>query len=83
MVSLGGRLKAARMAAHLTLDSVASEIGLSKQAVFAWESGRTNCTALQLAMLAVIYGTSSDCLLFGVNNVTAEMVSAIEKAERA
>lgn len=41
MGSFGDRLRKARAAAELTQDQLGFAVGLSKQAVAAWESGRT------------------------------------------
>lgn len=46
---------------------------VSKQAVSAWETGRTIMDTLQLADLALMYGVSADYLIFGTRMVPEEL----------
>lgn len=61
------------MHARLSLGDVATELHLSKQAVSAWENGRTTLDALQLADLALMYGVSADFILFGTHMVPTDL----------
>jgi transcriptional regulator with XRE-family HTH domain len=70
---IGQRLKRCRIDAHLSLGAVAQRMGLSRQAVSAWEAGRNVCDCLQLATLAEMYGAPADYILFGVNTIPADL----------
>ena len=56
-------LKVARERAGMTADAVASRIGVSKQAVYQWESGRFSPRLDKLVQLAELYGVTVDDLL--------------------
>ncbi len=66
----GLRLKKAREDAHLTQASVCNTLGIPKtQTLSAYERG-VNCPPLKmLKALAVLYGVSTDSLLFGKSNI--------------
>lgn len=70
---LGERLREARAGSSLSLEDVATEMQLTKQSVWAWEHGKVSVSALQLADLALLYGTSADYLLFGIRTVPEEL----------
>ena len=74
MEAIGGRLRAARQQARRTQKDVAIECNVSRQAVSSWERGETLPPALELMALAVLFGTSTDYLLFGVKAVPASSV---------
>jgi transcriptional regulator with XRE-family HTH domain len=82
-VEIGSRLRDARKGAKLSLADVAQEIKLSKQAVSAWESGRTTLDALQLGNLALLYGVSADFLLFGIKTIPEDLKAIYSKARNA
>jgi transcriptional regulator with XRE-family HTH domain len=79
---IGARLRGVRVEARLSLRDVAKEMGVSKQAVWAWEQGRNGVSALQLANLALIYGASADYLLFGVRKQPDELRAIICRAKK-
>jgi transcriptional regulator with XRE-family HTH domain len=81
-VELGERLRQVRLESALSLQDVATEMRLSKQAIWAWEQGRSGVSALQLASLALIYGASADYLLFGVKKLPEELREIFCKAKR-
>ena len=49
---------------HLTIEQVAGEIGVSRQAVSKWESGETLPDLLNCDMLARLYSVSVDDLIY-------------------
>lgn len=63
----GARLKAARLANHMSQDEVGRALRSpkSRQAVSRWEQG-TEPTVAELRQLAVLYGESLDWLVLGV-----------------
>jgi transcriptional regulator with XRE-family HTH domain len=63
---LGGRLKAARQRARLSQGTVAESLGITRQALSAWETGSSCPSATQLAELATVYCECAHALLFGV-----------------
>lgn len=76
---IGQRMRKCRVDAGLSLGRVAKEMGLSRQAVSAWESGRNTCDCMQLAMLAEMYGAPADYILFGINTIPAELDRAMRR----
>ena len=58
LAHLGGRLRTARMAAGLSMQSAADAIGVSKAAVGNWETGRNPISADKLFLLSRRYGTT-------------------------
>ena len=59
------RLRQLRQASGLTQEQVAGQIGLTRQALSSYESGRTRPDIETLMYLAEIYGTDLDGLLYG------------------
>lgn len=82
MLELGARLKIARLESRLSLAEVAKEVSLSRQAVNAWEAGRTGISALQLAKLALTYGVSADYLLFGITAIPEDLRIILDKSRK-
>jgi transcriptional regulator with XRE-family HTH domain len=70
---LGGRLREARTQAKLTQQHVADELNITRQAVSGWEAGRHFLTVPQLYELGLLYGVSSDWLLYGMKTVPASI----------
>ena len=58
------RLKAAREAANLTQDAVASRFSVGKGTVSAWETGRGDPGVSRLRELAKLYKVSADAILW-------------------
>jgi transcriptional regulator with XRE-family HTH domain len=81
-LELGERLRISREGCRLSLMDVATDLGLSKQAVAAWEKGRTGISAIQLATLALSYGVSADYLLFGITAIPEELRQLLMKSKR-
>ncbi len=61
--SLGEVLKEHRTQCKMTQEFVAETIGVSRQAVSKWESGRTDPSTSNLFALAKLYGISAEDLL--------------------
>lgn len=55
-VSIGARLKAARKAANVSAPEAGEATGVKANAVYNWESGRTEPSASQLLILCRLYG---------------------------
>jgi transcriptional regulator with XRE-family HTH domain len=81
-IEVGARLKECRTEARLSLGDVATEMHVTKQAVSAWEHGRTKLDALQLADLALMYGVSTDYILFGTRMVPQDLRELFSRAGR-
>src|SRR3990167_8738343 len=60
---LGARLRRARKDARLTLEEAAEALGVVRQSVFHWESGRNYPMGDRLKAVADLYGVSIDWLL--------------------
>jgi transcriptional regulator with XRE-family HTH domain len=79
-VEIGSRLRESRAALRLSLEDVASELGVSKQAVYMWERGRTKLDIYKLGDLCLMYGVSSDYILFGTRMVPEDLRGLFQKA---
>lgn len=81
-LEVGSRLRECRTGAKLSLGDVAHELLVSKQAISAWETGKTKLDAYQLAELALMYGVSADYILFGTHMVPEELRAIFTRAGR-
>jgi transcriptional regulator with XRE-family HTH domain len=68
---IGQRIKEARKAANLTQADVASEVGVSRQAISAWERGSSIPSVLEMRLLGLALGASLDYLVCGVKTIPA------------
>lgn len=66
------KLKAARSAAALTQEAVAEALGVSRQTVSNWETGRTYPDILSVVRMSDLYGVSLDFLLKGEGNIAVD-----------
>lgn len=62
-MSIGERLRKARLAANLTQQKVADELKIERPAYTAYESNRHQLSAVRIAQLACLFSVSSDYLL--------------------
>jgi transcriptional regulator with XRE-family HTH domain len=62
-MTLGGRLKMARVNADMSLKDVAEKLGISKQGVGHWELDRSEPTITNLAKVAGIYNVRLEWLV--------------------
>ena len=77
MNTFGERLRAAREARGVTQEVIGFEVGVTKATVSKWETGRSEPTLSQLAMLAEVLQTTTDALVrnvafWGVGEPAAE-----------
>ena len=77
--AIGLRLKEARVAAGLTQQDVATHFTCSRQAVSAWESGRAMPDLLEVDTLASLYAVTTDSIIKGVVDSTAEGRALLER----
>lgn len=63
METFGTRLRAAREACGITQETVGFELGVTNATVSKWETGRSEPTLTQLAVLANLLGRSTDYFL--------------------
>ena len=61
--SLGETLKEHRVRCHMTQEFVAEALGVSRQAVSKWESGRSDPSTSNLIALAKLFGVAPEELL--------------------
>ncbi len=61
--SLGEVLKNHRTACKMTQEFVAENLGVSRQAVSKWESGKSDPSTTNLMALATLFGTTAEELL--------------------
>ncbi len=64
-LSLGARLRLARLQAGLTTAELARRLGVARETVSAWEHGRQEPKASYLRAIAEVTGSSADWILFG------------------
>lgn len=79
---LGRRLRAARARSKLSQDAVAESLGVTRQALSAWETGCSCPNALQVADLAAVYCECAHALLFGVPYVALDLAALIPAGAR-
>lgn len=61
----GWRLKAARLSAGQSQEHIAETLGVTRQAISAWETGGSCPSAAQLGQLSAAYCVCAHTLLFG------------------
>jgi len=77
--AIGRRLRDAREAVNLTQQDVAEDVARSRQAISSWESGKTQPNLIELRMLAMLYGVTTDRLLIGMDDPEGECKVAMGK----
>lgn len=65
VAGVGARIQAARRAAGLTQEGLASAVGVSRSAVAQWETERAGQVGANLARVAAVLAVSSEHLLTG------------------
>lgn len=66
---IGQRLKEARQGAKLSQADVATELGVQRQTVSAWERGKSLPGGAEWFKLGLMYGRSLDYLVYGIRVV--------------
>ena len=66
--TLGERLKAVRMRYNMTQEFVAEQLGVSRQAVSKWESGKAEPSTANLLALAKLYDISVEDLIKNIQS---------------
>jgi transcriptional regulator with XRE-family HTH domain len=64
--AIGGRLRDARRVNSMRQDEVAAELGKTRQTISRWEQGDAQPSLLEFRDLAILYGQSTDWLIFGI-----------------
>ncbi len=86
-VTFAALLRSLRCEAGLTLDQVASAVGVAKPSVWAWESGRAKPTREKWQTLAKTLGIDPQMLASAVKteamNKAASLVLRVEEVDRA
>lgn len=67
--AIGARLKESRKSAKLTQEAVAKELGVNRQAVSNWETGRETPRAEAWFLLGQLYGVSLDYIVYGIRTM--------------
>lgn len=90
LLAIGRRLRLARLEARVTLRAAGECVGRSRQSVAGWEAGATEIGIVQLALLAALYGVTTDYVIYGGalvpgsleagKLVQAEMLAAFRRA---
>ncbi|MGZ9721656.1 helix-turn-helix domain-containing protein [Rhizobium miluonense] len=66
--TLGGRLSMARDAAGISLETLASELGVSEETMLAWESDRSEPKPSALVTMSALFGVSPVWLMTGAGD---------------
>lgn len=81
-IEIGARLRSCRKSIRHSQEDVAAELGVSAKAISAWESGDRMPSAEGLRNLCVVYGVSSDFILFGLDMVPRAVNDLLARAAR-
>lgn len=79
---MGERLRECREKALLSIDEVRRNLGVSKQAVSAWENGEREPGGLKVADMALMYGVSTDYILIGTHMVPDDLRALFKRVGR-
>lgn len=71
-MSINKNLRALRTAKGMTQEDAANQMGLTRQAISSYESGRTQPDLETLMRLAEVYGTDLDAVLYGKSRAQTE-----------
>ena len=92
MVDIGSRLKALRLQKHLTQQQLATQLGITKSMISAYETSTRYPSYEILIKLASLFGTTTDYLLglenkrcidtTGLSNSNLELVVSLVSALR-
>jgi transcriptional regulator with XRE-family HTH domain len=63
------RLRDLRRSKRLTQEGVAEALGLAKESISGWETGKSMPSIVHLPLIAQLYGVSTDYLLTGKNSM--------------
>lgn len=84
--ALGDRLRRARLDRKISLSAAGRCVGRSRQSVAGWEAGTALIGVAQLALLAELYGVTTDYLIYGrepnITEVLEQTRLALERAMR-
>ena len=64
-MSISEKLKQARTESELTQEAIAEKVGVSRQTIYSWESGKSYPDIASLMILSDVYGVTLDSLLKG------------------
>jgi transcriptional regulator with XRE-family HTH domain len=69
MMSIGEKLKQARLAVNLTQETMAEKVGVSRQTISNWENGKSYPDIASVIILSDVYCVTLDSLLKGDNKM--------------
>lgn len=69
----GFRLRESRLAVNMSQEQAAAALGVSAQSISAWELGERSGDWERLADLCLLYGVSSDYILYGTHMVPEDL----------
>lgn len=81
-IEVGERLRECRVKALLSIDDVRLHLGVSKQAISAWENGDREPSGLKVADMALLYGVSTDYILLGTHMVPDDLRALFARVGR-
>lgn len=70
-------MREAREAAKFTQAEVAAELGVSRQVVTKWESGRSAPNPVQVAKLCMLLGVTTDSVLLGMQTDAEQVLRSV------
>jgi transcriptional regulator with XRE-family HTH domain len=84
-IEAGARLRECRLGVHLRQEDVSRELAamgrpVSDSTLSSYESGRRTIDAFTLADLCLIYGVSTDYVLYGTHMIPQELRAIYQRA---
>ena len=77
MMDIGAKLREARLAAQLTQEQAAEDLGISRQTMSNWENGKTYPDIVSVIKMSDLYAISLDCLLKDPKKQPCRIISII------
>lgn len=77
--AIRARLRKARTDLQLTQEQVAQEMGVKRQTISKWESGKGAPNPREMAELCMLYGVTTDWVLTGTPSVPATRSKLLQK----
>ena len=82
-MSISEKLKRARAKSELTQEVIAEKVGVSRQTVSSWESGKSYPDIASLMILCDVYDVTLDSLLKGDTDMIQHLEEGSEKGKKA
>ena len=81
-MSISEKLKQARAESELTQEAIAEKVGVSRQTIYSWESGKSYPDIASLMILSDVYGVTLDSLLKGDTDMIQHLEEGSGKGKK-